>query len=736
MRDRYISPIAFSLNFWIVFLLMLCIPTSANADKATLIYHMAGQVTSLVKKIGGVKEDSNTGLPIFTLEDGSQVKIAKGNIVESLRPENPDKGDAIISLLFPTEGIGILAGTFIEAGMNLFQLTFQDACDYDLPKDFLGYEIDCHLSEKRYLWPSEERTWEKTVLSSEGRDYSFKFGFSIGVPNSDYAKEPNSWLMYVRNLNTQSSDFLISYFYLRLNLFGSVYIDIPKLGTGNKLLVKIPKDVFKKSGYNSNNINSLLESMKIEANGYQSTWFGSDEDLATASELGPVVKVLPPSRTVAPGSTFDIDFIVSDTSLTGIEDLDTNTLKVYYNGNDITHVFIEGIVGGQFPYSYYVDTTDKSEKDRRYIVTIQNVVFKSGTHEVELNISDKQGHSASEKVVYTVQTLLATPTGFSASASSSTVNLSWGAVSGASGYKLHYGTSSGTYIGSADLGSGTSYVINNVPDGTYYLAITAYNSAGESCYSNEVSITISQADGDVGDMVRVPAGEFIMGGNEGDGNERPVHTVYLDEFYIDKYEVTNAQFVEFLNAQGNLSPEGYEYLDIYDPDRLINLSGGVYIPDSGYENHPVVEISWYGARDYCKWAGKRLPTEAEWEKAARGTDARKYPWGNDSPDCNKVNFSGCVRDTAPVGSYPAGVSPYGAYDMAGNAFEWVADWFGDDYYSVSPYSNPQGPSRGRYRVLRGGTWLFNADFLRAATRVKLWPDDSDDTDGCRCVQDK
>jgi serine/threonine protein kinase/formylglycine-generating enzyme required for sulfatase activity len=217
-------------------------------------------------------------------------------------------------------------------------------------------------------------------------------------------------------------------------------------------------------------------------------------------------------------------------------------------------------------------------------------------------------------------------------------------------------------------------------------------------------------------MVHVPAGEFIMGG-KGDSDEQPIHTVYLDAFYIDETEVTNAQFTQFLNEQGNQEEGGGTWLGIEMKACLITESGGQYQPKSGYGDHPVIEVSWYGARAYCQWAGKRLPTEAEWEKAARGTDGRTYPWG-EGMDCDHAQYRGCGGKTVPVGSKPKGVSPYGALDMAGNVSEWVADWYDSDYYASSPESNPEGPASGVYRVRHGGSWFSWQADLRAAARLK------------------
>jgi len=234
-------------------------------------------------------------------------------------------------------------------------------------------------------------------------------------------------------------------------------------------------------------------------------------------------------------------------------------------------------------------------------------------------------------------------------------------------------------------------------------------------------------------MVYVPAGEFTMGSDEGDSNEQPVHTVYLDAFYIDKYEVTNAQFAQFLNEQGNQEEGGVTWLDIGSESCLITQIGEQYQPKSGYDDHPVIEVSWYGARAYCLWASKRLPTEAEWEKAARGTDERTYPWG-ERVDCDHAQYNECEGETAPVGSKPKGASPYGALDMAGNVAEWVADSYGEDYYSQSPSRNPLGPGFGTSKVLRGGSWIWELDSVRCADRRGKHPGITDGTVGFRCAR--
>jgi iron(II)-dependent oxidoreductase len=188
---------------------------------------------------------------------------------------------------------------------------------------------------------------------------------------------------------------------------------------------------------------------------------------------------------------------------------------------------------------------------------------------------------------------------------------------------------------------------------------------------------------DLSDMVRVPAGPFIMGSNDGPEDERPRHTVSLAVFFIDRNQVTNAEFARFLNAKGTRAPGRRRWYDANDNDARIRQREGKWQPDPAHENNPVVEASWYGALAYCVWVGRRLPTEAEWEKAARGTDARKYPWGNEAPDRTRAHFGAGWNDLVPVGSLPAGASPYGAFDMSGNGWEWVSSAYQPYPYDVS-----------------------------------------------------
>jgi formylglycine-generating enzyme required for sulfatase activity len=214
-------------------------------------------------------------------------------------------------------------------------------------------------------------------------------------------------------------------------------------------------------------------------------------------------------------------------------------------------------------------------------------------------------------------------------------------------------------------------------------------------------------------MVFVPAGEFIMGGpgGVGRGDEYPQHSVYLDAFYIGKYEVTNAEYKGCVEAGA---------CDLPDGDR--SWTRDSYYGNPEYDDYPVIQVSWYDAQAYCEWKGLRLPTEAEWEKAARGTDGREYPWGNefDSHQCNTGETR--IFDTAEVGSFPEGASAYGALDMAGNVLEWVADWYDPNYYSGAPDRNPLGPSSGDLRVLRGGSWYLSGGSAACARRYPYLPD--------------
>jgi formylglycine-generating enzyme required for sulfatase activity len=233
-------------------------------------------------------------------------------------------------------------------------------------------------------------------------------------------------------------------------------------------------------------------------------------------------------------------------------------------------------------------------------------------------------------------------------------------------------------------------------------------------------------------MVPVPQGSFTMGSDLGQADERPVHAVYLDSFYIDKYEVTNRQYRQCVEANGRgcVAPKNAFYKD---------TSGA-------FEDYPVGSLKWGQAEAYCEWRGGQLPSEAQWEKAARGASERIYPWGDELPTCDTALYGDCVKDAdgkaslRPVGSYPKDSSPYDVRDMAGSMIEWVWDWYGEIYYTTYadvPEPNPLGPPNGINRVIRGGGWSPNGveDLvrLRSANREKYDPTEGYVNIGFRCV---
>jgi formylglycine-generating enzyme required for sulfatase activity len=263
-------------------------------------------------------------------------------------------------------------------------------------------------------------------------------------------------------------------------------------------------------------------------------------------------------------------------------------------------------------------------------------------------------------------------------------------------------------------------------------------------------------------MILIPAGPFSMGSTQADieaayemceialsreecvqqgfESEMPQHNVVLNSYYIDQFEVTNGQFAAFLNDMGNQTEGGAPWLDAGDENVRLALQGGTWqLIDRAFSDHPVTEVTWYGARAFCAWREGRLPTEAEWEKAARWDpdtgESSLYPWGIELPGATLANHSGNVGKTTSIGSYPGGVSPSGVYDMAGNAFEWVADWYAPDYYAVSPELNPPGPDDGLQKVVRGGSWGDFAFLIRASNRGLLAPNVAFNFIGFRCVKD-
>lgn len=283
-----------------------------------------------------------------------------------------------------------------------------------------------------------------------------------------------------------------------------------------------------------------------------------------------------------------------------------------------------------------------------------------------------------------------------------------------------------------------------------------------------IDTIVSERDGMT--LVYVPEGEFMMGADARIGfeackkllapyvdnyvcskvvysDEEPVHAVWLDEYWVDQTEVTNAMYAAFLNQVGNKVEWGDPWYGASNPEARIQEKDGVWVVEEGYEDHPVTLVTWHGAHSYCERVGRRLPTEAEWEKAARGTDERIYPWGDEfngemlnfcDRDCEFLansNYDDGYETTAPVGSYPQGASPYGALDMAGNVREWVFDRYARRYYERSEYRNPDGPdeSLGDIRVWRGGSWSDTGDDTRITGRHSDVPTHEWIDIGFRCV---
>ena len=281
-----------------------------------------------------------------------------------------------------------------------------------------------------------------------------------------------------------------------------------------------------------------------------------------------------------------------------------------------------------------------------------------------------------------------------------------------------------TYQSSAGTITGTGNMVTWIAPATAgYCIIIVDVSNGELNAQDVIRITVVQRS-----MVLVPAGEFQMGSNDGRDDEKPVHTVYVDAFYMDVYEVTNVQYQKFMDATGQWPPTYWSNPNFNAPEQ------------------PVVGVNWDAAVAYAEWAGKRLPTEAEWEYAARGAlIGKKYPWGDEAFDAGGIyrassGFGELDQDedaadgygySAPVGSFaPNG---YGLYDMAGNVWEWCADWYGSDYYSSSPANNPTGQNSGTHRVFRGGSWSYRPDDLRVALRGYAVPHSRHSDYGFRCV---
>jgi sulfatase modifying factor 1 len=249
---------------------------------------------------------------------------------------------------------------------------------------------------------------------------------------------------------------------------------------------------------------------------------------------------------------------------------------------------------------------------------------------------------------------------------------------------------------------------------------------------SELPPTVTGKDG--APMSLIPAGEFLMGtslsNRDGGRDEYPERRIFLDAFYMDTYEVTNGRYLEFVKATGHRIPE-------HPRDKTLTLWRGDTVPDT-FKDHPVVNVDWNDADAYCRWAGKRLPTEAEWERTARGTTGRRFPWGNPEPTRTLANYLNQWRNGAglePVGSHPQGASQEGVQDLQGNVWEWVADWYDAHYYEKGPSRNPKGPTEGTRKVIRGSGWESEAPLLRSAHRLNSDPRNRNHSLGFRCAKD-
>jgi formylglycine-generating enzyme required for sulfatase activity len=254
------------------------------------------------------------------------------------------------------------------------------------------------------------------------------------------------------------------------------------------------------------------------------------------------------------------------------------------------------------------------------------------------------------------------------------------------------------------------------------LLVSAIHHTGEPDPARAAAVLIRQevTGRDGASLILIPAGRFIMGSDTGEKDERPVHPIELDAFYIDKYEITVSRYARFLHAQR--------------PERPFLWKQAT---QGKQGQKPVIGVDWFDAKEYCEWVGRRLPTEAEWEKAARSDDQRTYPWGNEPPTTLHV-VAGLQKWTGydtlgAVGSHPRGGSSYGVDDLAGNAWEWIADRYDEHYYAAGPEQNPRGPKQGPLRVLRGGAWNNDAATIRSANRAAYAPSARRNDVGFRCA---
>jgi formylglycine-generating enzyme required for sulfatase activity len=290
----------------------------------------------------------------------------------------------------------------------------------------------------------------------------------------------------------------------------------------------------------------------------------------------------------------------------------------------------------------------------------------------------------------------------------------------------------------SDIPGETNDTLYYIVDATLYLRAKITEGTCQPLFSDTLHIITS---GIINDWITVQGGTYQMGSPAGVGsaNEHPQHTVTIDSFQISKYEISNVQFTQFLNdigASSNGSVAGVLYYDIGGQFNHISYSASNgFSTDAGYENYPAVNATWNGANAFCQWAGGRLPTEAEWEFAARGGNLSQ---GYDYAGSNTVGDVAWYQSNSGIIVHPSGVklpNELGTYDMSGNLYEWCSDWYSSTYYSVSPQNNPQGPTSGTYKIIRGGSWGSTADLCRVAARLYMMPDQTDADFGFRIARD-
>ncbi|NLF50449.1 MAG: formylglycine-generating enzyme family protein, partial [Leptolinea sp.] len=252
------------------------------------------------------------------------------------------------------------------------------------------------------------------------------------------------------------------------------------------------------------------------------------------------------------------------------------------------------------------------------------------------------------------------------------------------------------------------------------MAIVSTVTIEPTAVSNFITMT-RKKDGMI--MVFVPEGTFKMGSNSFESIEKPEHTIKLSAYWIDQTEITNDMYTQCVKAKACQPPLSND-----------SAKRDGYYTNPNFDHYPVVNVDWNRATAYCEWIGGRLPTEAEWEKAARGTTGRLYPWGDNAPHENLINYDGIYSDTTSVGRFPAGVSPFGAFDMSGNVWEWVADWYDEIYYQGSYFENPTGPTFGTLHLLRGGSWSSDIDSIRTTYRFRNKASYTNSQIGFRCAK--